>query len=1815
MKKFSVKSLFLLAFFLVGAVLFSGLTLLTQTNKAYAADAYGLSYTYTGSAYSVSACDKSVTSIVIPASYDDGSHGTQPVSGIDANVFQNFTTLTTVSFGAGSVLGTIGISAFYGCSSLSSIILPNNVTSINNSTFSNCTSLSSITLSANLTTIGTACFSGCSALTSISIPANVATIADSAFDGTTALTSIIVDETNVTYMDDADVALLSKNGQTLFKYAAGNTNASYTIPSTVTTIYSYAFNGAKFTSVTIPSSVTTINSYAFTNSSLTSVTVPSTVTSFGEDVFNGCSGLLTANIEASVTTLPYETFKNCGAMTSVTLSNTITSIGDSAFYSCATLPSITLPTNLTSIGTYAFFRNFALVSITLPSTVATVGDYAFSACIELTSINITSAMTSISASTFQDCAKLATIDIPSTITSIGASAFRNCTELTAITLPNITTIATNTFYNCSKLATINIPTTVTSIGEGAFHNSILSKIYIPSTVTTITATTALNSPFFGNSGLKIYCQVSSAAPAGFGEFWNYGSSVVAHYTYYGCFGVSFDEFITFTGTEPTDLTSQTVVPTLGSLSQDGYSFVGWYYESSYTNVATAGDDLYSKATDSNTVTLYAKWTANDLTFANQTLSPSATCHTSYTSNAFTGASNGTGTYTYEIVSGAPTGITLDSATRIFSGTPTSSPDIYNSIIVKATDSTSGATKNATFTLTLYSLKLSTPSNLSWNTTSQGSAVATWDTVTHATSYTVSLWSIMDETIGSSVEVSTTSYDFGSVITSSSCLNCHFKVYATSTEVGCVASSSASSADLTSYMFSFNSNGGSSVATQYIISGQKATVVNAPTKTNYTFGDWRKGSTTGDTWLPNSFLVTAELTVYATWKYDITFNYNYGDTPETYSHEVLNSVTSISPTTLKTISRTGYTFNGWALSITGTIADVLSTYTDNGTTGDVTIYAVWTLITHTVDYNFNGGEALFGIGQGTYDYGEVFEVEEINDLAKLGYSFGGWNDGTNTYAFNAEYTMGDANVIFTAVWTANTYKVAFDDNTTDTTTGTMADQNFTYDTAQNLTTNTYERENYVFSGWNRNSSGTGTSYSNGANVSNLVATNDYTVTLYAVWEIEQKTITYILANVDGGAVPEAQSFDYNSTATILGNIGNLTKTGHYFVCWNSAGNGSGTNYMTGQEFIITENISLYSVFEANTHTITFDVAGGDALENSTMEIDYAQVISGLPIPTRTGYAFTGWLYGATAIVEGTTVYAIDEDITLTASWEIAYLISFDEVGGEVVEDVYKKATSDLVLPTASKAGYTFAGWQTGETTYLAGDHFTVSTSNVSFTALWTALSYTISFDTNSGTGTFSSIPATSGEAVSQISVVLPERTGYTFDDWYFVGEGGALTLVQNGYVFNFASDITLVAQWDLINYEINYGLNLGSNSINNPATYTIEDEDITLGDATKEGYTFNGWFTTSVFTTGTEIDTIETSTSQDLDIFARFLAISYTITYNLNGGTNSANNPATYTIEDEDITLSDATKAGYTFDSWYADEEVSILADVTIETGSTGDKAFFAVFTIIQYTINYDLDGGTQNAENPTSYNVNSSSFAIFDLEDKTGYTFDGWYSDEDLTTVADVTIETGSTGDLVFYAKWATIEFTISFETNGGLAQEAIVADYNSDLTLPTPTRTGYIFKGWFYDEDLTSSATELTLMPADDVVLYAMWEQEIAESFVLYYAVGGAIALILIVLGIYLMTRPKKNTKDKKVKAILSNKTGGGSETAKSAEKEKANESKDNAMKANEMKPKKETKTNEIKAKEVKGNESIVKKEIKDIEKTAKVKENLNKNEKNKKD
>jgi len=235
---------------------------------------------------------------------------------------------------------------------------------------------------------------------------------------------------------------------------------------------------------------------------------------------------------------------------------------------------------------------------------------------------------------------------------------------------------------------------------------------------------------------------------------------------------------------------------------------------------------------------------------------------------------------------------------------------------------------------------------------------------------------------------------------------------------------------------------------------------------------------------------------------------------------------------------------------------------------------------------------------------------------------------------------------------------------------------------------------------------------------------------------------------------------------------------------------------------------------------------------------------------------------------------------------------------------------------------------------------------------------------------------------------------------------------------------------------------------------IDGQTVSSYTPVKTGYTFDNWYESSDFM-GSPYN-FSTPVVASLNLYAKWIINQYTITFDSNGG--SAVIAITQDYNTEVTAPSAPTRTGYTFEGWYADS--GLTTPYTFSTMSAQNLTLYAKWTINQYTITFDSNGGSAVTAITQDYNTAVSAPAN---PTKTDYTFDGWYTD-DVTFVNAYTFSTMPAGSITLYAKWvsAASSATVTFDSDGGSAVGSEVVTVGGLVTEPTePTREGYTFLRW----------------------------------------------------------------------------------------------------------------------------------------------------------
>ena len=331
------------------------------------------------------------------------------------------------------------------------------VTKIDSAAFAK-TAITSVSIPESLTTIGYSAFAQCKSLTSITIPKNVTKIENgNPFGFCSSLESIVVDPDNTTFDSRENCNAIIRTASNALVVGCKNT----IIPEDVALIGVGAFTGCEgLTTITIPENVTDIQPLAFNGCrGLTSIVIPKNVAFIRSEMplFSICPSLESIVVDPDNTI--FDSRDNCNAIIE-TETNTL----------IAGCKNTIIPESVTAIGDWSFGQGDGLTSITIPGTVSIIGERAFYGCDSLTSVRILDGVTTIGAEAFVWCSSLKSITIPESVTTIGGTAFAQCKSLESIKLSkNLTKIADYTFSGCDNLTSIAIPENVTSIESKAFY--------------------------------------------------------------------------------------------------------------------------------------------------------------------------------------------------------------------------------------------------------------------------------------------------------------------------------------------------------------------------------------------------------------------------------------------------------------------------------------------------------------------------------------------------------------------------------------------------------------------------------------------------------------------------------------------------------------------------------------------------------------------------------------------------------------------------------------------------------------------------------------------------------------------------------------------------------------------------------------------------------------------------------------------------------------------------------------------------------------------------------------------------------------------------------------------------------------------------------------------------------------------------------------------------------------------------------------------------------------------------------------------------
>ena len=736
------------------------------------------------------------------------------------------------------------------------------------------------------------------------------------------------------------------------------------------------------------------------------------------------------------------------------------------------------------------------------------------------------------------------------------------------------------------------------------------------------------------------------------------------------------------------------------------------------------------------------------------------------------------------------------------------------------------------------------------------------------------------------------------------------------------------------------------------------------------------------------------------------------------------------------------------------------------------------ITVTLEYianeytiNFDGNGATGGNMQPLPMQYDKEKNLTANEFSKEGYTWAGWNTKANgngtgytdKQAVRNLTSENNGSVTLYAQWTPIAYRIQFDKNRTDAT-GETASMGMTFGVAKNLTENGFTSPSSKFNCWNSKPDGSGQAYANGQSVKNLTKAPNDIVTLYAQWNTNSYTVTF----VDGrdGKTISTPSVKYG------GNAIPPTKPvheGYTATTWDG-------NYQN-----VTHDETVTLQYRPNAYKIAFKPNGGTGtMADQQMEYDKAKALNRNAF-IRTGYTFTGWKEqnAGAKHTDGETVKnltSIDGDtVTLLAQWEAnGYIIKYNANGGTgtMADQQMKYDTpAQLTANAYKKTGYTFTGWRqdnkaTG-TKYRNRETVTnlLSANGATTTmyAQWKANEYTVTFIDGHDGKTIDTETVPYGSNATEPS--KPTHEGYTATSW-------------DKPLSNITGDTVITLSYRPNAYTIRFDKN-ADNATGSTADKHMEYDksgNLTRNGYSRAGYTWLGWSSSAdgngtMYSDGQSVVNLTSEDGGTVTLYAVWKINRYTVTF-IDGKTGDVVGRQEVDYGSDASFPSEPSHAGYKPSGWSSNGR-NITKDTTITLS----------YQPISYQIAFDGNAqdttGTmpnQQMRYDTASNLTRNSFA------RSGYTFVGWNSDSnangrqytDGQSVINLTSVDG--GIVTMYAQWVENEhvaITYRIETDDDAEDDGnTISNVLDDLNPDTGTAKGskataseaYSFTGW-YDE------------------------------------------------------------------------------------------------------------------------------------------------------
>ncbi len=1406
------------------------------------------------------------------------------VTTINNNLFDGAPKLASVTMGNG--VTTIGAYAFQNSGTdesigEQSISLGANVETIGNRAFYGCNKLTTLDLGTKLTAIPTDMLVGCTALTSITIPASVQSVGATAFNNCDALTAITI--------EDSDTPLAWNGG---YYQPLWDVNSNYTlylgrdlttednrcyfwgatnvvIGDKVTTINNNLFEGApKLSSVTMGNGVTTISAYAFQNSGTDesvgeqSFSLGANVETIGNRAFYGCTKLTTLDLGTKLTAIPADMLVGCTALNAITIPASVQSVGTTAFNNCDALTAITIEDSdtplswnggyfqplwdvnsnytlylgrdltteadqcyfagatsvevgpkVTTINNQLFKGASKLASVTMGSGVTTIGSEAFSntgtdESVEAQSISLGANVQNIGNYAFSGCTKLTSIDLGTTLTAIPEYMLASCTALTSITIPaSVLSVGTHAFDNCDALTTITIEDSESPLAwNGGYYQPLWAAdakytLYLGRELTT----EANQGYFAGVTSVEVGPQVTTITPYLF-----QGSTSLAHI----------------------DMTNATNLTTIGNYAFDGagngdsVDELTVAFGSSLTTIGARAfnncDKIKSLTIPANVTTIESNafWNMGaDITVTIEdsetplTLNCEGSFYTIFEGNPSISAYVGrnilrTGSYANQhVFDGQLTSVTI--GPKVTAIDDKEYYDCDGLLTVSGMENVVSIGLEAfrscnNLTSVELGTKLATMGDYAFKDCQHLESIVIPGTLKKTpTEAFENCFALASVTLNEGIEeIGNGSFYDTDALT-------EITIPASVKKVGRAP-------------FYCNNI---QVMKRMIIADSDEPLEFANGTSEY---NWGRGNMTDDITLDYFYLGRDVNRVY----FEHSLVYGAKEI------EIGPKVTTISETkglfyaTDNVESVKVHALIPFAINDNDFDSRIYTNATLLVPGGTKEVYAAadgwkkftnidhWsTLVTLTATDHGSIATAEATANNSTEQYRQPKNDAVVYTLtANEGYELTALTD--NDVAVSPLPALGEAqtranadgeefvtlNASFMPITYTLTYELAGGE------VATANPTNYTIETATFTLTNP-TREGYDFTGWKLDGEGE-------AMMTVTIAQGSTGHLAYtATWT---PTIYNIVYTMDGGTATPANPTTYTiETETFT--LTNPTKTGYTFKGWKLNGEGDAMMEVSIAKGS-TGNKAYTATWQINQYTITFNSNGGSDVDAITQ--DYDSSITAPEEPTREGYTFSGWLPAVPATMPA-------EHMTCVAQWTVnQYTITFNTNGGSIVDAITQDYSSTITAPAdPTREGYEFAGWDKAIPT-------TMPAENVTITANWTPITYTIVYHLDGGTVAEGANPEEFTIETESFTLVNPTREYYDFKGWTGTKlNGPTMTVtIAKGSI----DDREYTATWEKCTYNVsitgagvtasNYQPKYGDN-----VTISIEpDEDRTLTSLTVNG---------------------------------------------------------------------------------------------------------------------------------------------------------------------------------------------------------------------------------------------------------------------------------------------------------------------------------------------------------------------------------------------